>query len=137
MGPKCRMGTVDRIKQVCSIFSFFFDQPVIFRDVIASCDQNDEVRVWTKQAGVEWESRVLRKYDYRLWDVSWRSVKFDFFFRKNRKIRQKLNNPHSVTGNVLAVSGGDNNVSLWRQQPDGYWKCISDSDAESSVQQGG
>lgn len=41
----------------------------------------------------------------------------------------------SVTGNVLAVSGGDNNVSLWQQLPDGMWKCISDSDAESVIQQ--
>ena len=37
----------------------------------------------------------------------------------------------SVTGNVLSVSGGDNNVSLWRQLPDGTWKCISDADAEA------
>jgi len=75
------------------------------RDVIASCDHQGEARVWTKQDGVEWESKILRKFSYPLWDVSW-----------------------SVTGNVLAVSGGDNNVSLWRELPDGGWKCISDSD---------
>jgi len=78
------------------------------RDIIASCDHNGEVRVWTKQAGVEWESTILRQFSFPLWDVSW-----------------------SVTGNVLSVSGGDNNVSLWRQLPDGTWKCISDADAEA------
>lgn len=79
------------------------------RNIIASCDHNGEVRVWTKQAGVEWESIVLKKYNYALWDVSW-----------------------SVTGNVLAVAGGDNNISLWRQLPDGAWKCISDSDSDAT-----
>lgn len=33
----------------------------------------------------------------------------------------------SVSGNMLAVSGGDNKVSLWRESMDGDdWDCISD-----------
>ena len=33
----------------------------------------------------------------------------------------------SVSGNMLAVSGGDNKVSLWKESLDGDdWSCISD-----------
>ena len=32
----------------------------------------------------------------------------------------------SVTGNLLSVSGGDNNVTVWRQMADGEWACILD-----------
>ena len=35
----------------------------------------------------------------------------------------------SVTGNILAVSGDDNHVSLWRESPDRSWNCISDEQA--------
>ena len=39
----------------------------------------------------------------------------------------------SVTGNILAVSGGDNHVSLWRESPDGTWNSISEqSEVEAS-----
>ncbi|KAK7915750.1 hypothetical protein WMY93_011511 [Mugilogobius chulae] len=32
----------------------------------------------------------------------------------------------SITGNILAVSGGDNKVTLWKESMDGQWACISD-----------
>merc|ERR1712243_145868 len=32
----------------------------------------------------------------------------------------------SVPGNILAVSGGDNKVSLWKETLDEQWQCISD-----------
>lgn len=32
----------------------------------------------------------------------------------------------SVTGNILAVSGGDYKVTLWKEAIDGSWECISD-----------
>ena len=32
----------------------------------------------------------------------------------------------SVSGNMLAVSGGDNKVSLWKETLEGQWVCISD-----------
>ncbi len=35
--------------------------------------------------------------------------------------------PRSVAGNMLAVSGGDNKVSLWKESLDSdEWVCISD-----------
>ena len=59
---------------------------LFFRDIIASCDHNGEVRVWTKQAGVEWESTILRQFSFPLWDVSWRLF-FNFvkFYPENNK----------------------------------------------------
>lgn len=32
----------------------------------------------------------------------------------------------SLTGGILAVSGGDNKISLWRENPEGQWVGISD-----------
>ena len=34
----------------------------------------------------------------------------------------------SVTGTILAVSSGDNKVSLWKEALDGEWECVSDLD---------
>jgi len=81
------------------------------KEIIASCDHNGEVRIWTKNAGIyTWESQVLPKFGFPMWHVSW-----------------------SVTGNILAVSGGDNHVSLWRESPDGTWNSISEqSEVEAS-----
>jgi protein transport protein SEC13 len=30
----------------------------------------------------------------------------------------------SMAGNVLAVSGGDNRVSLWKEKLRGGWECV-------------
>jgi len=30
----------------------------------------------------------------------------------------------SLSGNVLAVSGGDNKVSLWKENLKGEWDCV-------------
>lgn len=73
------------------------------KNIIASCDHHGEVRIWTKETGADWEHVILQKYNYPIWDVSW-----------------------SVTGNLLSVSGGDNNVTVWRQMADGEWACILD-----------
>lgn len=32
----------------------------------------------------------------------------------------------SLNGNILAVSGGDNKVTLWDQNCEGVWQSISD-----------
>jgi protein transport protein SEC13 len=81
------------------------------RSIIASCDFDGDVRVWVKNEGTGWEAKVLCKYNHPVWHVSW-----------------------SVTGNVLAVSGGDNSVSLWKEYPDLSWKCISDNDDSKQIQ---
>ena len=45
----------------------------------------------------------LHKFSDVIWHVSW-----------------------SITGNILAVSGGANKVSLWKETLEGQWVCISD-----------
>jgi protein transport protein SEC13 len=48
----------------------------------------------------QWESKEL-KFDAVIWRVSW-----------------------SLSGNVLAVSSGDNKVSLWKENLKGEWECV-------------
>lgn len=40
----------------------------------------------------------------------------------------------SLTGNILAVSGGDNKISLWRENNESQWSMISeDANAPTSA----
>jgi len=74
------------------------------RTVIASCSQDRRVILWTNDGiSSSWNQRVLHTFEDVVWHVSW-----------------------SVTGNILAVSGGDNKVSLWKETVEGQWVCISD-----------
>ncbi|KAI3369577.1 hypothetical protein L3Q82_024388, partial [Scortum barcoo] len=72
---------------------------------IASCSQDGRVFIWTcdDPAGNTWTAKLLHKFNDVVWHVSW-----------------------SITGNILAVSGGDNKVTLWKESMDGQWACISD-----------
>ena len=46
-----------------------------FRQIIASCDHDGEARVWIKNPNsFEWDSKLLKKFDFPLWHVSWRLV---------------------------------------------------------------
>ncbi|XP_018024605.1 protein SEC13 homolog [Hyalella azteca] len=71
--------------------------------VIASCSQDCRVLIWTGDNG-QFRSKELPSFADVIWHVSW-----------------------SVTGNILAVSGGDNRVSLWKENTEGQWVCLSDS----------
>lgn len=72
--------------------------------ILASCSQDRRVIIWTNDGtNNTWTYQNLHTFDDVVWHVSW-----------------------SVTGNILAVSGGDNKVSLWKQTVDGQWVCISD-----------
>ncbi|XP_069907214.1 protein SEC13 homolog isoform X1 [Oryctolagus cuniculus] len=72
---------------------------------IASCSQDGRVFIWTcdDASGNTWSPRLLHKFNDVVWHVSW-----------------------SITANILAVSGGDNKVTLWKESVDGQWVCISD-----------
>lgn len=72
---------------------------------IASCSQDCKVLIWTRDesTGVNWTPKLLNKFSDVVWHVSW-----------------------SVTGDILAVSGGDNKVTLWKEQKDGEWVCVSE-----------
>jgi len=73
---------------------------------IASSSQDRRVIIWNNREGdgVTWTPESLHVFDDVVWHVSWNFI-----------------------GDILAVSGGDNQVSLWKKQESGTWECISDS----------
>ncbi|KAL8799367.1 MAG: hypothetical protein Q9182_005939 [Xanthomendoza sp. 2 TL-2023] len=75
---------------------------VLQKSYIASASQDKTVRIWTSDPAHpnEWHYTVLN-FEAVVWRVSW-----------------------SLTGNVLAVSGGDNKVSLWKENLKGEWECV-------------
>ena len=76
----------------------------IGRAIVASCSQDRRVIIWTKETeSQQWSPKELHSFEDVVWHVSW-----------------------SVSGNMLAVSGGDNKVSLWKETIEGQWVRISD-----------
>jgi len=73
---------------------------------IASCSQDGSVIVWVQE---EPDPRFLHKVIYKSKDVVWRVS-------------------WSITGNILAVSGGDNKVTLWKESLEGEWKPVYSMD---------
>ncbi|OWF51253.1 protein SEC13 homolog [Mizuhopecten yessoensis] len=74
------------------------------KSILASCSQDFRVLIWTNDGtSNDWTSKTLNKFNDVVWHLSW-----------------------SITGNILAVSGGDNKVSLWKETLEGQWVCISD-----------
>tara|TARA_R110002050_G_scaffold29071_4_gene74939 strand:+ start:700 stop:948 length:249 start_codon:yes stop_codon:yes gene_type:complete len=73
--------------------------------------------VWRSegQPGSKWTSTLLNKFKEPVWRVSW-----------------------SITGNILAVTSGENSVTLWKEELEETgagagagagrrWTCVSDS----------
>ncbi len=75
---------------------------VLQKSYIASASQDKTVRIWTSDLATpgQWASKVI-PFDAVVWRVSW-----------------------SLSGNVLAVSGGDNKVTLWKENLKGDWECV-------------
>lgn len=75
---------------------------VLQKSYIASASQDKTVRIWTSDPAnpTEWDCKVL-SFDAPVWRVSW-----------------------SLSGNVLAVSGGDNKVTLWKENLRGEWDIV-------------
>ncbi|KAK3286949.1 protein transport protein Sec13 [Cymbomonas tetramitiformis] len=73
------------------------------KNTIASCGQDGNVFIWSESAG-EWSKTLLpfNAEKVPVWRVSW-----------------------SVTGNILAVSDANNQVTLWHEQLDGTWAQVS------------
>lgn len=79
---------------------------LLSKSYVASGSQDKTVIIWTQQgANGEWHKRLLRseKFPDVVWRVSW-----------------------SLSGNILAVSGGDNKVSLWKETLDGDWESAGE-----------
>lgn len=75
---------------------------ILQKSYIASASQDKTVRIWTTDPSRpnDWKSITLN-FDAVIWRVSW-----------------------SLSGNVLAVSGGDNKVTLWKENLRGEWDCV-------------
>lgn len=88
------------------------------RTLLASCGQDRQVYIWSQVVSLEpptstgsalnlgkiWKKQPLKEGGFPevVWRVSW-----------------------SLSGNVLAVSCGDQQVSLWKENLKGEWECIS------------
>lgn len=74
---------------------------VLSKSYIASASQDKTVIIWTQEGNEPWKKKLLKtdKFADVVWRVSW-----------------------SLSGNVLAVSGGDNKVTLWKENLDGEWE---------------
>lgn len=77
---------------------------LLSKSYIASASQDRSVKIWTSATPNEPGSWTLAKtleLDAVLWRVSW-----------------------SLSGNILAVSGGDNKVTLWKEDLKGKWELV-------------
>ncbi|KAK1295501.1 hypothetical protein QJS10_CPA16g01622 [Acorus calamus] len=74
------------------------------KSTIASASQDGTVVVWTSgvKEGDQWQGRVITDFKTPVWRVSW-----------------------SLTGNILAVADGNNNVTLWKEAVDGEWQQVT------------
>lgn len=69
---------------------------------IASCSEDRKVVIWNEDMSGVWRKSKEIGFDQKVWRVSW-----------------------SVMGNILAVSQGDNRVSLWKETVNGDWVNLS------------
>ncbi|KAK8689272.1 hypothetical protein V6N13_087994 [Hibiscus sabdariffa] len=73
------------------------------KSTVASASQDGKVIIWTvAKEGDQWEGKVLHDFGTPVWRVSW-----------------------SLTGNILAVADGNNNVTLWKEAVDGEWQQVT------------
>jgi len=82
------------------------------KSYLASCSQDKTVLIWTQDTHTaQWIKRTLRqdKFPDVVWRVSW-----------------------SLSGNILAVSCGDNKVTLWKENLGGDWECVSELEEHSA-----
>ena len=82
-------------------FSPFYGEP---KPCLISCSDDKSVLVWTRNdLNGPWASRVVTTCDAPVWRVAW-----------------------SVAGCVLAVSSGDDAVSLWKESVAGDWHELAE-----------
>ncbi|PJF19570.1 hypothetical protein PSACC_00620 [Paramicrosporidium saccamoebae] len=80
---------------------------------LVSCSQDRTVLVWKSPDGASWTSKPLSAEPFP--DTLWR-VNF------------------SPAGNLLAVAGGDNHITMWREKLDGEWECVTNVDQAALAQ---
>lgn len=74
------------------------------KSTIASASQDGTVIIWTASTkeGEKWDGKIINDFKTPVWRVSW-----------------------SLTGNILAVADGNNNVTLWKEAVDGEWQQVT------------
>ncbi|SCU92094.1 LADA_0F14290g1_1 [Lachancea dasiensis] len=75
---------------------------VLLRSYLASVSQDRTCIIWTQENSQgPWKKQLLKeeKFPDVLWRASW-----------------------SLSGNILALSGGDNKVTLWKENLEGKWE---------------
>lgn len=79
--------------------------------MVASCSEDKTVLIWNFD-GENWKSSVMHEFQEPVWHVSW-----------------------SVTGHLLAVSSGENTVSLWKKGLDNQWTQVETAEEVSTQEQ--
>lgn len=80
---------------------------ILLRSYIATASQDKTVLIWTQDGNGTWQKQPLTEEKFA--DVCWRCS-------------------WSLSGNILAVSGGDNRVSLWKENLQGKWESAGEVD---------
>lgn len=76
-------------------------------NTVASCSEDGKVCLHTQDSATgKWRNKTLNEFKVPVWRVSW-----------------------SVTGHLLAVSAGDNDVTVWKEDIDGTWNQVSGADS--------
>lgn len=77
------------------------------KQYIATASQDRTVLIWTQDGSGLWQKQLLTEDTFP--DVCWRCL-------------------WSLSGNILAVLGGDNKVSLWKENFSGKWESAGQVD---------
>lgn len=80
---------------------------VLVRTYIATASQDRTVLIWSQGPDGQWQKQPLSEEKFA--DVCWRAS-------------------WSLSGNILAVSGGDNKVTLWKENLQGKWEPAGEVD---------
>jgi protein transport protein SEC13 len=98
------------------------------RTYLASCSQDKTVIIWTSDStpdsneNLQWSKKVLGTFSdpsiptFHFTDVIWRVS-------------------WSLAGNLLAVSCGDNKITLWKESLNGDWVQVGDVNQEIASEQ--
>ena len=71
-------------------------------DANEGVDHENEARENSTMGEEKWIPTLVNTFDDPVWRISW-----------------------SITGNILAVSSGDSNITLWKEALDGTWSNVS------------
>lgn len=82
-------------------------------NIIASASEDKSVIIWQEDINTGiWKKAKILTFPTKVWRVSW-----------------------SLQGQILAISQGDNQVSLWKESLDGDWKPLSAMKQNEQTQQ--